>query len=331
MQSRPLSLHNAFQVPLEGTAVTLGILGAATGAGCVWLLGLLGLDFSPLPPVLTSFLPRLDPGGMVFTVWRWSPPVHWAGTAAIEILLWSLIGTAIARTVVSRVVENEPMGVRTALAFAASHFTKSIAFVSLTVGGFVALSVPMLLPTLLGLIPGAGPALGTGAYLILAPVLFLLALLGVAVILAGMPIGYLFLPPALAMRDGTLLDATARAVGYAFARPFLFIWDVFKMAVFAVCIHHIGTHILPDVVRGMPTLFGLLPAGSHPAQLSETAQSFQHLVLILVRILAGGFVVAYVFGASTLIYLNLRLEVDGLAIGESAQQDAPAEDAAEDA
>jgi hypothetical protein len=319
-RSPALTLHNEFQVPLEGTALTLGILGAVAGACIVFLLDTIGLGTDPIV-VQTSFLLDLEPKGFVFTHWCWTRPAHWIPTVVIEFLLWSFMGVAISRTVISRVSENEPMGVRTALAFAARNFVNSVSFVCLIAGLLFMLSVPMIVPTVVGLIPGLGEVLGPILYVAFSPVLFLFALLAVATLLAGFPVGYVFFPAALAAREGTFLDCVAKAVGYAFARPFLFIWDVVKMAVFAYCLHLIGNTVLPMVVKGMPTLYGLLPDGLHPVAASPVAAWVEKIIRIALRLLTGGFVVAYVFGAGTLIYLNMRLEVDNIGFSGPGPDD----------
>jgi len=310
-RSPALTLHNAFQVPLEGTALTLGILGVVAGAVAVFVLDRIGLGADPIV-VQTSFLPDLEPKGFVFTHWCWTRPAHWIPTVIIEFLLWSFVGVAISRTVISRVSENEPMGVRTALSFAGRNFLNSVCFVCLIVGVLAILTVPMVVPSLAGMLPRVGHWLGPSLYIGLSWLLFLLALLTVATLLAGFPVGYIFFPAALAAREGTFLECVARALEYAFARPFLFIWDVFKMAVFAYCLHLIGNSVLPLVVKGMPTLYGLLPDGAHPVAMSEWAGLVERIIRIALRLLTGGFVVAYVFGAGTLIYLNMRLEVDNI-------------------
>ena len=47
-RSPALTVHSAFQVPLEGTALTLGILGAVGGAVIVFLLDMIGLGADPI-------------------------------------------------------------------------------------------------------------------------------------------------------------------------------------------------------------------------------------------------------------------------------------------
>ncbi|MBN2491043.1 MAG: hypothetical protein JXQ29_09350 [Planctomycetes bacterium] len=321
-RSRALTLHNVFQVPLEGTALTLGILGVVAASIAVYLLQAIGLRPDTSSGFLSASLwPPLQATGFVFTAWGWSAPTHWFATLLIEIALWALVGAAISRTVIRRVSENQPMGVRTALGFAACRSRQALAFLGLAVGVFLVLGAPLLVVTLIGRLPAVGPALGTGLYLLSAPVLLLLAMLATAVALAAFPVGYFFLPAALACREGSLLDCAARAIGYAFARPFLFVWDLFKVVVFACGIGYVGTGLLPWVVHGMPTLYGLLPAGAHPAGLSSVAAVLQDIVLAVARLVTGGFVAAYLFGAGSLIYLSLRLEVDGVDFAGPTPED----------
>ncbi len=315
LRTKPLTQHNIFQVPLEGTALALGILGVAIGSLGVYCLHLLGLDARPLGPAkLFPLDPSMnpDPGGFLFTFWRWTPKANWIATGVLELGLWCLVSTAIARTVITRVSKNEALGVTNALAFAATRFVRCFSFFGLILGILVLLALPLILPALVGLIPGVGSVLGSILYFLSAAFLYIFALFAVTALLAGFPVGYLFLPAALAAEEGSFLDCATRALGYAFARPFLFLWDLVKVALFAGVLYILGTRVLPWIIDAMPVLYGLLPGSTHPAGLSEFAAAIHKLLIIVIRIITGGFVVAYVFGAGTLMYLNLRQEVDGV-------------------
>ena len=319
---RALTSASVFQVPLEGTVLTLGIAGVVFGAVILFLFDAIGLTAEPgLGSLRPPLLDRLEPGGVAFTYWCWTPAVNGVATLLVELGLWSLFGVAIARTVISRVSEDEPMGVRTALSFAVSCLGRSWAYVGLFTSVMLLLSLPFLLPTLLGALPGVGPVLGPVTYVVISPLLILLAMFAVVTLLAAFPVGYFFFPAALAAREGPFLDCVAKALGYAFARPFLCVWNLFKMAVFAYALFYLGTRILPAVVRDMPTLYGLFPSSTHPAAGSDLAATAERIIRIVLRLITGGFVVAYLFSAGTLIYLNLRLEVDGIAFTGPTPED----------
>lgn len=311
-RASPLTHHPQFQVPLEGTAVTLGLLGVGCGAAAVWALNLLGLTEPTLGPIRTALI-VFRPEGFLFTYWRWSGPAAAVPTLCLEILLWSFFGVAIARSVVYRIRHDAPLGVHTALRYAWQHWTEGLLFLGLLAGMACLLALPFLAATLVGRLPLVGTVLGTLVYIVGSPLLLLAAAGLVGALLAAFPVGYLFLPAALAAEEeGTFVDAASRAVGYAFARPFLFVWDTFKGLLFAYGLYFVGIWILPALVKGLPVLFGLLPAAWHPSGLGEVAALAQRLLVAVLRLLTGAFVVAYLFGAGAMIYLNLRLEVDGV-------------------
>lgn len=306
-----MSLHRHVRVPLEGTALILGIIGVAAAATLTWMLGEIGFTHPGLS-IETGALGRLEPRGLLFSFWGWATSIHPAATLLIELGLWPLIGVAIARTVIVRVTDNDPTGVRTALGFALRHLSKSLAFVGLICCTLVILASPYVLPTVASLIPGIGESVGPVLFVICGPAMFFFAFVGIFVVLAGFPAGYLFMPAAVAAKEGPFFDCASRSIGYAFSRPFLFTWDAFKIGLFAYLVYALGTKGLVWLIKDLPTLFGLMPS---LVETSAVAGEVQWIIVTLVRILTGGFVAAYVFGAGTLAYLNLRFEVDGIPYG----------------
>jgi hypothetical protein len=175
---------------------------------------------------------------------------------------------------------------------------------------------------------------------VLGGLLYGLALLigfGVVFLMVGYALGFSLLVPAVACENCDAADAQQRAYAYVLSRPlhllgygvvtFIGLALGFVLAsLFAVAILNV-TGALVDSVTANPavsgahgfSLFHLAPQWSASVPLQTHSEWSSWLVMFwqtVVVCLVAGYVFAYYFGASTIIYLLMRQACDGQEMNE---------------
>lgn len=275
----------------------------------------------------------LEPFRVVVPWW------HHVVVALVLLVVWSVIGGALARVHAVRIARDRSISWDDGFAFSISNlraFVQAPLFVLLAALLFMALDAAAGAAIA---IPWAGAIL----QLVLQP-LALLAGLIVTIIVLGGVFGFPLLQSAVAAdRNGTL-DAVSRTFSYAFTRPVLFIGG--GALVFAVggLIAALGAWFLEGV-----TLRGLLLGASWSEETAQAigvgyaaARSFgvpnvpdgmgtpatisvwvSYVWSALAILAVRGFVLSYVVGGLTDLYFLLREEVDGTPTSEVYLEDAP--------
>ena len=284
------------------------------------VLGLLG---APGPLVRAS---EASPGSYE----QFRPDVEgWklAVVAAALLLLWSVLGGALARAYALRKSRDESVPVGDALAFSLGNlgqFIKAPLF-ALAAGAMFAAIV--LACGAASAVPYAGPVLQ-----IIAHPVAMLAALVTAVMGLGLVFGFPMLTAAVAVERNGFLDAVSRTFSYVWTRPVTFgVSSLIVLAVAAV-IEAVGSWVLGMghmlFLTGASWVDGPLAqaiAGGLRASQSLGSPATEGLgtqgaasvwigwtVGALAAFLARGFVVSYVVGGVVDVYFMLREEVDGI-------------------
>jgi hypothetical protein len=155
-------------------------------------------------------------------------PLFFILFTGVALLVWSIIGGAIARIAAVHVSQDEKISVRQALRFSTN---KLMSF-------FAAPVMPVILIGLIGLILATAGWLSEFSYLgglltVIVGVLFaVLICIGVlmACALVGWVCGFGLMYPTIAVEGSDAFDAVSRSFSYVFARP----WKVFVYTVIAL-------------------------------------------------------------------------------------------------
>jgi hypothetical protein len=243
---------------------------------------------------------------------RW---LHAALAAAWGVLVWGIVGGAIARVAAVEAATGERIGLGTAARFALRRWFDLVATpLSPLIGvGFFAGLCALL--GLLYRIPGPAGATVAGALAFLP----LLAGLVMALILVGLALGWPLMVATVAAEGEDLFEALSRSYGYTFQRPGLYAfyaavaWAIglvglVVVGVFAALVVQLAAW---GLALGGPDDRVLALFGSDPAQVGTAPAAAHGFWLDVVGALARGWVFAYFWTATTLVYLLLRRDVDG--------------------
>lgn len=233
------------------------------------------------------------------------------------LLVWSLIGAAIARSALMQVTSpvGEGIGLKTALGFALKRVG---ALLSAPVAPLVGLGLFALLGAGIGTLYRAGAVGSIVAGCLWLPLL--LTALGASIALVGLILGWPLMVVTVAAEAEDGFDALSRSFGYLQQLPLRFVWyvaiswglgtlGVLLVAVFSQLTVHLATW---STALGAPDelLFSLVraPRSAGPVSVAARVHTF---AIWLVHLLAYSWVYAYFWTAASLIYLRLRTDVDG--------------------
>jgi hypothetical protein len=248
------------------------------------------------------------------------------------LILWSVLGGAIARIAALHVARDEKISIRQALRFSTS---KALSF-------FFAPVIPMII------LVGLAAALALGGLILFIPwvgpivvgVFFFLALLAAFVmtlVVVGTIGGFNLMYPTVAVEGSDSFDAISRSFSYIFARPWrtifysavalaygaltylfvrLFLFILLMLAHASVIWFMKDTSDTAGYWRQLwpaPTLGGELGYDIPFKSLGvggDIAASLIFFWVYLMIALVGAYVVSFYFSANTIIYYLLRREVD---------------------
>jgi hypothetical protein len=246
-------------------------------------------------------------------------------TAAALLLLWSIVGGAIARTYALRKARDESVRAGDALAFSLGNLRQSIQapVFALAAGAlFVALALAC---GAAAAVPYAGPVLQVVAH----PLAFLAALV-TAILGIGLVLGFPLFTAAVAVERNGSLDAVSRTFSYVWSRPVTFAVSALLVLAVAGVAETVAAWVLQlagalftsgarfvdeglaarlaDSIRrayafDTPSTDGLAAAQAASVWVAS-------VVAGLAGVLARGFVVSYLVGGVVDVYFLLREEVD---------------------
>ena len=270
-------------------------------------------------------------------------PLFFILFAAVALLVWSVIGGAIARIAAVHVSQDEKISVRQALRFSTN---KLMSF-------FAAPVMPLILIGLIGLILAIVGWLSEFSYLgglvtiVVGVLFFVLIAVGVLVAcaLVGWVCGFGLMYPTIAVEGSDAFDAVSRSFSYVFARP----WKVFIYTVIALVYGAItylflrfmvfltltvlhacltfwtnstgpdGRTSIANAWTGPRSLFDLAAGPANPHSLTF-AESFGSTMLmwwvwIFVALLSA-YLLSFFVSVNTIMYYLLRHEVDATDIDD---------------
>ncbi|HSZ56178.1 MAG TPA: hypothetical protein VK797_10990 [Tepidisphaeraceae bacterium] len=274
-------------------------------------------------------------------LWLWR--THWLFAilyTAWFLLIWSVLGGAIARIAAVHVARDEKISVRHALTFSAGKVLSFIfapvipVLIVLGIGVIIALASAILFH-----IPWVGP--------IVAGIFFFLALIGgfvITLVILGTLGGFNLMYPTVAVEGSDSFDAISRSFSYVFARPWRMLWYTIVAVVYgAICYLFVrffvwlilaatwffmswflgGTHLPPDDKSPADVFPRIWPQPQDPLErlsyspqydmLKGTEATAAGLIVwwnYLLIGLVGAFVISFYFSANTIIYYLMRREVD---------------------
>jgi hypothetical protein len=236
-------------------------------------------------------------------------------TALWGVVVWSLVGGAIARVAVVQEARGERVGLPEAFGFA---IRKAVPLLAAPLSPMVGVAFFAALCAPFGLLYRAGP-IGPAIAGALA-FLPLLAGLTMALILIGLAAGWPLMPAAVAAEDEDGFDALSRAYAYVHQRPVpyavylalawglgvvgLVFVDLFARVV--VGLTEWALHFAAPGER-LATLFS---PGSGAAA-GSTAAALHAYWLSAVGVLAHAWIYSYFWTTAAILYLLLRRDVDG--------------------
>jgi hypothetical protein len=239
------------------------------------------------------------------------------------VLIWGLIGGAIARIAVVEVATGQRIGLVSALLFALRQIVPLVATPSIPLLGVALLAVPCSLIGLLYRIPGEVGVTVAGA---LAP-LPLAAGLVMALLLIGLAAGWPLSIASVAAEADDTFDALSRTFSYVYQRPLLYAfyaaiaWLVGAVGfLLVVLVLRVALHLAPWALdftapgRLVTAYYGGLAAD--PPTLAAT---FHSGWVSLITLLCYGWAYAYVWSAASQIYLLIRRDVDGKSLHDVAR------------
>jgi hypothetical protein len=229
------------------------------------------------------------------------------------VLVWGIIGGAIARIAVVQLARSERVGMTAALRFVARRWLPLIGTPLAPLLGVAVFAVPCALFGLAYRVPTAGPIVA-GALLILP----LLAGLVMTLILIGLAAGWPMMTATVAAEAEDGFDALSRSYAYVnqragrYAIAWCLAWligtiGLIVVDLFARMVVHMTRWSLGFGAPGA-TLDALVGPGGGDGGL---AGSLHGTWLSLVGLLAHGWVFSYFWTSAAAIYLLMRQEVDG--------------------
>jgi hypothetical protein len=240
--------------------------------------------------------------------------VHAFLVALWAVVVWGIVGGAIARIAMLQVACGERIGVRKALEFALGKWIPLICGPLSPLLGIAILTVPCAAFGLLYRLPGSiGPVLA--GFLLVLP---LVAGLLMALILVGLATGWPLMHASVAAEAEDGFDALSRSYAYVFQRPMRYAgyltlaWliglaGIVFVSIFAHLVVHLAEWGL-SFTAPADRLETLFRTDSIP--LESAAGKAHAFWLSVVRILAHGWIYSYFWTAASLIYLTMRQDVD---------------------
>ena len=263
--------------------------------------------------------PEKGPGYMELTAF--------AGTAVLYLILWSLVGGAMARLAAVDFARDQRLSVAEAFSFAKRKFGSF--FWSLLIP-LIFIAIFLLCNVILGLIgriSGLGP-IAVGVLFALAQISSFLALL----LAIGGFFGAIFMWPTIAMEGSDAFDAVSRSFAYVFARPWKVIWCCLVSMVYSIVCVAFAAVFTYGLLKIAQFSVGLGLGGSNNSVILDSLFNWgitprasipQLIGLVLVRVvflmtwgLLGGFLVSMKISELTGIYAVLRRDVDGTDMSE---------------
>ncbi|SIO01108.1 hypothetical protein SAMN05444166_2027 [Singulisphaera sp. GP187] len=247
--------------------------------------------------------------------------------AVWAVIVWGIIGGAIARIATVKVAAGERMGVRKALEFALGKSIPLVLGPLSPLIGVAILAVPCACFGLLYRLPASiGPVIA-GVLLVLP----LLAGLVMALILVGLATGWPLMHASVAAEAEDGFDALSRSYAYVFQRPlryasYLVLAWIIGLAglafvsIFAQLVVQMA-HWSLSISAPHDPLEALFQAGRVP--LDSAPAKLHTFWLAVVGLLAHGWIYSYFWSAASIIYLLIRQDVDGTDWRQIALPPAP--------
>ena len=276
------------------------------------------IEWSPVIPLLTEparvvYVPFVQMLQSSDTVQNF---LHATLASLWTVIVWSLIGGAIARMAVLHLTRGERLGIRDALRFSVRKTGRLLGAPLVPLLGFSVFAGGIAIFGLLYRIPGGVGATVAG---LLAFVPLLVGVL-LTLIMGGLALGFPLMPPAVAAESEDGFDAMSRSYAYVQQRP----WHYALYILLAGVIGGIGLNVaklFATLTIGF-TIFALSFGGG-----GETVQAFYSLRghdtpglagqihidwMVLIVWLVRGWIYSYFWTAFSAIYLLLRRDVDGM-------------------
>lgn len=272
-------------------------------------------------------------GAVTGRVWRITLPfqfifhgqIGWAGLAFCllcglwSLAVWALFGGAMTRTVAMQLTRQETIPWGQARNFAVRHWLSYFTAPLYPLLGVFLLAIPV---AFLGLIARAD----IGA--LLAAVLWPLALLAgllMAMLLLGLFFGWPLMWGTVSVEGNDAFDALSRSYAYVYQRPLNYLFYALVAAVIGVLGYLLVGYFAEGVIHLTNWAASWGAGNSRTEMLTsmaiESGPGYYAVLLIalwtaLVRLIAAGFAISYLWSAAAAIYLLLRRDVDSAEMDE---------------
>ena len=279
-----------------------------------------GLLLHPIDSVVT-------PGSQLLRNGRTWSQVAFAWTELIwAFVVWALFGVALARMTVVQFTSLDRIGIGQAMKFSLRQLQSTCTAPFIPLVGF---GVLFALTSLSGLASSAMPAAGSFLFGVLWIFVLLIGFL-MAMLLIGITLTWPLMIATIGTEDSDGFDAFSRALSYLLDRP----WYLLLLSAMAFIVGAFGWAIL-NVIFGLTEHLAAwsVTAGFGDATqelingdsgfAAKAASSWQMAFIDLLM----GYIPAFFFSATTLIYLLVRQSDDGTALDVIADYDKLAADA----
>lgn len=303
--------------------------------------------------------PFTNIGHFIFTGPGWAlskHPIFFILFTVVALLVWSIIGGAIARIAAVHVSQDEKISVRQALRFSSN---KLMSFFAAPIMPLILVGVIALILAILGWLTEIS-YLGGLLTIIVGLIFFVLIGIGVlmACALVGWVCGFGLMYPTIAVEGSDAFDAVSRSFSYVFARPWkVFVYTLISLVYGAItylflrfmvfltlnvlheCLtfwtHSTGPadHTsLANAWTGAQSPFDLAsgPADPYSLTFAESVGSSALMWWVwLFAALLGAYLLSFFISINTIMYYLLRHEVDATDIDDVYLE--PGDDDFEDA
>ena len=253
----------------------------------------------PFRTVVVPFASLFTPG---------SGPRGWFESALMglwAVVVWGVVGGAIARIAVVQASGGHRVGLGTAVRFALG---KSASLVGAPLTPMLAVALLAGGCALFGLLYRIPGGIGEGVAAVLGFVPLLLGLV-MALILLGLALGWPLMHATVAAEGEDAPDALSRSYSYVNQR--LARYAAHLVAALAIgTVGLLAAELFARVVRGLASWGVSLGAPAVPEDLGRVGPLFWEKV---VGLLVHGWAYSYFWSAASIIYLILRRDVDGTA------------------
>jgi hypothetical protein len=254
--------------------------------------------------------------------------LHAALAAGWAVVVWALLGGAIARIAVVDLAKRERVGLGASLRFAARKAVPLIGSPTVPILGMAMVAAPVAAFGLLYRLPGSAGPLAAG-------VLAFLPLIGglvLTLILVTLAAAWPMMQASVAAEDDDGFDAMSRTFAYVHQRP----WHYAGYVALAAAAGTVGLVFVDLFARLVVYLSAWALSFGAPASAVEllylgtdtdgpsAAAGLAHGVWVsAVLLLARAWVFSYFWTTATTLYLLLRGDVDGTPLGKIAYQSRP--------